>query len=225
MRRQQRVEPLAELGRAVDRQRPGGQPVEGVVAVQHALLGGGVAGELQRCLDRLGPAVAEVDPVHPRCLGQQPLGEQPRQQRGVELHPVGQLSVEHVVQRLADDGMVPPGRENPESGQEVGVPVALAVVEVGTLGSFVDVVEADGVQHPGQLGVEVATGQLVSLPAARAQETGQIKGHGPFSPACADDRANNPVNTHCAIASDPVTAPSPCWATAPAGQRGTGPGN
>ena len=65
--------PLAELGRAVDGQRAGGQPVEGVVAVDDAAATGGVAGELQRGLDRLGAAVAEEHPVQARGLGEQPL--------------------------------------------------------------------------------------------------------------------------------------------------------
>ena len=76
--RQQRAEPAAELGRAVDGQRPGGEPVERVVAVDDAAAPGGVPGELQRGLDRLGAAVAEEHPVQAGRLGEQPLREQAR---------------------------------------------------------------------------------------------------------------------------------------------------
>ena len=79
--------PSRNRGLAVDRQRTGRQAVEGVVAVHDARAAGGVARELQRRLDGLGAAVAEVDPVQVRGAGEQLLGEQAGQQRGVELRP------------------------------------------------------------------------------------------------------------------------------------------
>ena len=181
--RQQRGEAAAELRRAVDRQRPGGQPVERVVAVDDPAPPGGVPGELQRRLDRLGAAVAEVHPVQPGRLGQQPLGQQAGQQRGVELDQVGEFRVEHLVQRLPHHRVVPPDPEHAEPGQEVGVPVAVGVIQIGALGPLVRPVEADGVQRPRQLGVQVPVGQGVALPVPGREQVRQVKSHGD---KCAD---------------------------------------
>ncbi len=177
--RQQRAEAAAELGRSVDRQRAGGQAVEGVVAVEDARPAGGVPGELQRGLDRLGAAVAEVRAAHAGDLGEQPLGEQAGQQRAVELDQVGDLAVQQVVQRLADHRVIAAHPEHAEAGQEVGVPVAVAVVEIAALGLLVDLVEPDDAQHAGQVRLEVLVLQLVALASALRQEGGQVEAHTP----------------------------------------------
>jgi hypothetical protein len=153
--RQQRGEALAELVGAVDRQGAGGEPVEGVVEVQDAGLAGEVPGELQRRLDGLGTAVAEVDAVEVRRPGQQGLAEQPGERRRVELGEVGQVEVEDVVHGLADHRVVPAQREDPEAGEHVEVLGAVLFVQVRALGPGVDLVETDGVQHAWQLVVEV----------------------------------------------------------------------
>ena len=180
--RQQRVEAAAELGRAVDGQRPGGQPVEGVVAVDDAAAPGGVPGELQRGLDRLGAAVAEEHPVKTWRLGEEALREQAGQRAAVELGPVGQLGVQRVVQRLADHRVVAPGREHAEPGQEVRVLVAVGVVQVGALGPLVDLVEADRVQHLRLLRVQVPAVQLVTVIAVGGEQGLQVEVHGSFCP-------------------------------------------
>ena len=179
---QQRVEPAAELGRAVDGQRTRGEPVEGVVAVDDAAAPGGVPGELQRGLDRLGAAVAEEHPVQAGRLGQQPLREQARQRPAVELGPVGQLGVERVVQRLADHRVVAARGEHAEAGQEIGVLVALGVVQVRALGPLVDLVEADRVQHLGLLRVQVPAVQLISVAAMGREQGREVEVHDSFSP-------------------------------------------
>ena len=190
--REQRVEALAELRRAVDRQRAGGQAVEGVAAEQDPLPARRVPGELQRGLHRLGAAVAEVHAVELGRLGQQPLGEQAGQQRAVELNHAGQLCVEHVVQRLADNGVVVPHPEDAEASQEVGVPVAVAVPQVGALGPLVHLVESDGVQHAGQLRVQIPCVQVITLPAPGGQEGRQVKSHPRIIPGRSAPRRAGP---------------------------------
>jgi hypothetical protein len=155
--------------------------VKGVVAVQDAAAAGSVTGELQRGLDRFGAAVAEEHPVQAGRLGQQLLGQEPGQRVAVELGPVGQLGVQRVVQRLAYHRVVAPGGEHPEAGQEVGVRVAVGVVQVRALGPGVDLVEADRVQHLGLLRVQVRAAELVSVRLMGREEGLQVEVHGPLS--------------------------------------------
>ncbi len=181
---QQRVEPAPELGRAVHRKRAGGEAMERVVAVDDAVSPGRVPGELQRGLHRFGAAVAEEHPFQPGRLGEESLGEKPRQRPAVELGPVGQLGVERVVQRLADHRVVASGREHAEAGQEIGVLVPLGVVQVRSLGPLVDLVEADGVQHLRLLGVQVPAVELITVAAMGREQRGEIEVHASFSPGC-----------------------------------------
>src|ERR1017187_5680908 len=60
--------------------------------------------------------------------------------------------------------MIAAGREHAEAGQEIGVLVALGVVQVRAFGSLVDLIEADRVQHLRLLGIEVLAVKLVSRP-------------------------------------------------------------
>ena len=154
--REQGVEAVAELLGPVDGKRTGGQAVERVVAVDDASATGGVAGELQRRLDGLGAAVAEVDPIEVWCRGEQPLGQHARERRRVELGQVGQIGVDDVVNGLPDHGLVSAQREHSEAGEHVEVLAAVGVVQVGARRSGVDLVESDRVQHARQLRVEIS---------------------------------------------------------------------
>ena len=73
--------------------------------------------------------------------------------------------------------------EHAEPGQEVGVPVPVGVIQVSALGPLVGTVEADGVQRPRQLGVQVPVGQGVALPVPGREQVRQVKSHGD---KCAD---------------------------------------
>ena len=176
--RQQRPEALAELLGAVHRQRPRGQPVESVDGIEDPPAPGRVARELQRRLDGLGAAVAEEHPVKAGRLGQQPLREQPGDRLAVELCPRGEVHVQGVVQRLADHRVAAARREHAEPGEEVGVGVALGVVEVGALAPLVVLVETDRVQRAGQLRVEVPAVQVIPLTTHRREFRVEVKTHG-----------------------------------------------
>lgn len=172
---QQRCEAVPEAVLAVHGERAGGEPVEGVVAVQDARSASGVPGELQRGLDCLRAAVAEEHPVQVRAVAEQLLGEQPGQRLAVEAGQVGEVRVEHVVQRLADHGVVAAEPHHPEPGEHVQVVVAVRVPEVRALGPLVDLVEADGVQHARELVVEVPGVEFVALGAALGQESAEVE--------------------------------------------------
>jgi hypothetical protein len=172
---QQRAESLAELVGPVHRQRTGGQAVERIGAVDDPAAAGRKARELERGLDRLRPAVAEVDPIEVWRLREQPLGEDAGQRRRVKLGEVGELGVDHVMHGPLDHRVVAPQREHAEAGQHVEVVVALVVVKVGALGPRIDLVEADRVQHLRQLRVHVPRLQLVPLRAARCQQSAEIE--------------------------------------------------
>ena len=93
----------------------------------------------------------------------------------VELGQVGEVGVDDVVDRLPDDGVVPSEREDSEAGQHVEVLDAVRVVEVGTLRPGVDLVEADGVQHPRQLRVQILAVQLVTLVSAPREHVPEVE--------------------------------------------------
>jgi len=144
--------------------------VERVVAVQNPAAPGGVAGELQRRLDRLGAAVSEVDALQVRRLGHQLLGEHPGQWWGIELGQIGQPEVEDVVQGPPDRRVMPAQREHTEAGKHVEVLVAAGVVQICAFTAHVDLVKADRVQRAVQLGVAMTLVQCISLAAAAREQ-------------------------------------------------------
>ena len=146
-----------------------------MLAVQDAPPSGREPGELQRRLDSLRTAVAEVDAIQMRRLGQQGLGEQAGQRRRVELGEIGQAEVDDVVDRLPDNRIVASEGKNPEAGKHVEVVLAGVVVQVRALGARVDLVEADRVQHARQLGIQVPRVQLIALVAALLQERREVE--------------------------------------------------
>ena len=175
--RKQRVEPGAELLRAVDRQRAGGQAVIGVRAVEDAALAGGAAGELQRRLDRFRPAVAEVDALHAGSDRNELLRDQPGQDREVELQHVGEVGVEHVVECSPDDRMVAPDPRDTEAGEEVEVAVAVRVPVVSPLGAGEHPVEPDGVKHLRNLRVDVRRMQGRTVITALLEQRPDVEAH------------------------------------------------
>src|SRR5580693_4128999 len=78
--------------------------------------------------------------------------------------------------------MVAARRENSEAGQEIGVRVAVGVVQVRALGPLVDLVEADRVQHFGLLRVQVPAVQLISVVAMGREQSREVEVDGSFSP-------------------------------------------
>ena len=182
---EQGAEAVAELLAPVERQRPGGEPVEAVVAVDDPVALGGGPGELDGRLDGLGPRVGEegaldagVRPFHQR------LGQEPGQQGAVHLDQVGQIGVEGLVDGPRHGGMGTAEGEDAEPGQEVEIAPALGVVEIAALAPHVVAVEPDRLEHPAHLRVHVLRLEGEVLPLAGAQNFGEVEGH-QQAPGCA----------------------------------------
>ena len=166
---EQRPEAVAEDGVAVERQRAHRQAVEGMVAVDQLCPAGGLACQLDRRLDRLGPRVAEEDALLPRHARDELLGQHPRQRRDVHLHGVGEIGGQHVGERALDRRVIAPDGEDAEPGEQIEVALPLAVVEVGPLGAHVVAIEADRLEHLDHLRVQVLLVQRELLAGARLQ--------------------------------------------------------
>ena len=115
--RQQRLETAAEIRVVRQRQRAVGQAVKGVVAVDDARASGRAARELDRGLDRFGAGIGEKHLVQIWHMLQQTLGQYAGERRDVELHEIGQVGVEHALQRLAQRRMVAANRKNAKTAQ------------------------------------------------------------------------------------------------------------
>src|SRR5205085_9154505 len=122
---------LAEKIGAVDGQGTGRETVERVIAIDDLLATGRTAGKFDRPFDRLRAAVAEE---HPRqaaadVLGQL-FGNQSRQSAAAHPDEVGQVLVEQLLEGGLDLRMVASDREDPPSGEQVEILVALVIPEV-----------------------------------------------------------------------------------------------
>jgi hypothetical protein len=86
------------------------------------------------------------------------------------------------VQRLPHHRVMPPDTHHAEPGEHVEVVVAVGVEQQGALCPFVDLVEADGAQHPRLLVVEMACVQLVPLGSALRQQLLEVEVAHPPAP-------------------------------------------
>ena len=111
------------------------------------------------------------EPLH------QPLGQQAAHQRGIELHHVGQVQLEHVADRLLHHGMIAADVENAEAGEEIEVVLPVHVVEIGALRAGVDDVETDGALDLDQRAVQVVVVQLVVFAEPRGDQILDIERH------------------------------------------------
>jgi hypothetical protein len=91
--------------------------VERVRAIDDARPAGGAARELDRGLDAFGAGIGKEHLVQIGHVFQQPLGQHARQRRDVELHEIGQIAVEHALQRLAQRRMIAANRKNAKTAQ------------------------------------------------------------------------------------------------------------
>ena len=167
--------PSAEIRIVRQRQRAVGQAVEGVAAIDDAGTARGAARELDRRLDRLGAGIGEKHLVQIWHMFQQPLGQNAGERRHVDLHEIGQIGVEHALQRLAQRRMVAADRKHAEAAQQVEILVAGAVVEVLALALLEPDVIADGLQHADDLLVQMARMHGAALCLALREHLGNVK--------------------------------------------------
>ena len=140
--------------------------MERVRAVDDAGPAGRAAGELDRRFDRFGAGIGEEHLVQIGHVFEQPLGQHAGQRRDVELHEIGQVAVEHALQRVAQRRMVAADREHAKAAQQVEIARAVAIEQILALALLKADVVADGLEHAYQLLVQVARmhGTALRLP-------------------------------------------------------------
>ena len=174
----ERSETFAELLATVERECAGAQAVEAVLGVDDAGASGGLPSELDRRFDCLGSRVAEERPVDPAVgPADELLGEETGKQRAVHLHHVGKVEIDGLVQRGLDRRMAAAEGVDAESGQEIEILLAAVVVEVAALAAHVVPIEAQGLEHPGELQVQVLLMQREVLAVPRFECASHVERH------------------------------------------------
>ena len=79
------------------------------------------------------------------------------------------------MQRRLDRRMAAPEGVDPEAGKEIQVTLALGVEQVATLAADVEAIEADRLQHAGQLMVQVLFVQRVVLTVPCGKHRAEIE--------------------------------------------------
>ena len=134
-----------------------------VGAIDDAGTAGGAAGELDRRFDAFGAGIGEERLVEIGDVFQQPLGEHAGEHRDVELDEIGQVGIEHALERLAHDRMIAPDREHAKAGQQVEIARPLAIVEILPLPLLEADIVADGLENPNELLVQIPIMQGAAL--------------------------------------------------------------
>src|SRR5579885_1429430 len=180
-RRKEIAESVAELGVAVGGKRSQGQSVERMVEIENPRASGGAASHLQGAFGGLGAGIREEGGVYlvldAADDAEQFLRDEPRQQVAVHLDHVRQIHVQEVLDRLFDFRMVATKAEDAVAGEKIQITVALAVVEILTLGALIDLVEADGAQNADELRVDMTFVQRVVLAPSLADHRLDIERH------------------------------------------------
>lgn len=171
---QQRLEAGAEVRIAGQRERAISQAVIAVGAVDDTGTAGGTARELDRGLDAFGPGIGEERLVEIGDVFQQPLGQHACKHRDVELDQIGQISIEHALERLAHDRMIAPDRKHAKAGQQVEIACPLAIVEVLSLPLLEADIVADGLENPDELLVQVPIMQGAALGLTVREQLGHV---------------------------------------------------
>jgi hypothetical protein len=178
----ERTEPFAEGPVAAQRQGAVRQAVEGVLAMDDPTSTGCRAAELDRRLGRLGAGVAEERFTQPRHAREQLLGEEAREQRGVELDEASELATQHLLERPDHGRVVAAEREHAKAAQKVEIALPPGVEQIGALRTDVVDVEPEHSQNPQGLGVEMLLEQSELFRPALGDQRPQIERHDAFPP-------------------------------------------
>ena len=148
--------------------------MERMGAVHDARAVGGAAREFDRGLDALGAGVGKEHLVEIRHIFEQLLGEHTRQRRDVELHQIGQVGVEHALERFAQRRMIAANRKNAEPAQQVEITRAVAVEQILALPLLKTDIIADRLQDAHQLLVEITSMHGTALRLAVHKHLGNV---------------------------------------------------
>ena len=115
---------------------------------------------------RLRAGIREKHLVQIRHIFQQPLGQHAGERRDVKLHEIGQVAVEHALQRRAQRRMIAADRKNAKPAQQVEITHAVAIEEVLALPLLKADVVTDGLENAYELLVQMARmhGAALRLP-------------------------------------------------------------
>ena len=122
--------------------------MERMGAVHDAGPAGGAAGEFDRGFDTFRAGIRKKDLVQIRHVFQQPLGQHAGQRRNVELHQVGQVAIEHALQRLRSAGWFRPIAKTPNPLSRVEIAGAVAIEQVLALTLLKADIIADRLEDP-----------------------------------------------------------------------------
>ena len=144
----QRLEPFAQPGEAVERQRPEGETVERVGPMGETRSTGGSAGDLDRRLHRLGPAVDEEDPVVPAVHESlQAIRQRDRKGWDLELDQRRWCETKGLLEGVAEHGMITADRKTGVAPDRVEVSITPFIDEVGTIPGDESMLEAGDPQE------------------------------------------------------------------------------
>ena len=90
---------------------------------------------------------------------------------------VGQIGFNRLAQRVFDHRVTSAEGENAKTTQHIQVALALVVVEIATLTTLVKAVKSEGLDHLGQLGVEVLVMELEVFAVTLFQQFREVKRH------------------------------------------------
>ena len=174
----ERIEAVAEMMIAVQRQRAVCQTVKSVITVEDPWTPRGAVRVLDRGLDAFGSGAREVDRVEARRdLLLQLLREQSGEQRRIHLDEGRRLGLHELAESLTHHRMIASDVEDAVAGEHVQVALAGAVEEVRALRAHVDPVEPDRLEDPGELRVDMIRVELEVLPLTLTDQVYDVEGH------------------------------------------------
>lgn len=173
---EQRLEPISELLVAVHRQGAVREAVEAALAVQDSGTAGRGPCKLDRRLHRLAAGVDQHHRV--QRVGRaadQFLGQHPGQRRDAELRKARGVGQEHALELALDERMVSTQGEHAVAGVEVEVLVALAVDQVRAAAGDPLAVEAQRLQDPSELVVEIPLVELHGISRPQRRQVAEVR--------------------------------------------------
>ena len=135
------------------------------------------AREFDRGFNAFGAGIGEERLFEMRHAREQALGQNARQRRDIHLNEVGKFAVEHLPQRVVHARIAAPDGEHAESAQQVEIFGALPVPQILALAPDEACVEADGLEHPHHLLVQMARVQPITFGFALSEQGFDVNAH------------------------------------------------